>query len=261
MPQEGGVGRRLVGDAFFIGPGTDGRELRRTRALCGIVQEAARDFEGLRVKSWFGEADPGLVMFSVVRSIAEAPVVVADLTGANANVYYEIGLAHAFRRPVLAFIIEEQRPQFDLGQQRAIPVRLDERGDLADKEALQDKVRAALVDLDVDKGDPATVVDTYLDARELKALRRQKGDVATPSHLGFHDDIRFAALRGWLRQLTYGELVAGVRVVDVELGSGVVEQCVRDATGTTINVVYDNGTVLSRRINSDDELGLFRAPR
>ena len=260
MPEELPGDGRLVGDGFFISPGAEGQELQRARGLCGIVQEAARDFAGLRIKPWFGDAATGSIMFKVVRSIAEAPVVVADLTGANANVYYEVGLAHAFRRPVLAFIVEGDRPQFDLGEQRTIPVRLDERGDLADKEALQNQVRAALVGLDVDTEDPATMVDAYLDARELMALRREKAETTTSSRRA-SNDVRFAALSGWLRQLTAGELEAGMRVVDAELGAGVVEKCVREATGTTITVVYDDGTLMSRRINAEDDLRLFRSPQ
>ncbi|GAI12942.1 unnamed protein product, partial [marine sediment metagenome] len=37
------------------------------------------------------------ILKDVVRGIAEADLVVADLTGLNPNVFYEIGIAHTMR--------------------------------------------------------------------------------------------------------------------------------------------------------------------
>ena len=48
-----------------------------------------------------GEAIPeqGNVMVQVVREILDAAAVFVDLTGLNANVLYELGIADAFRKP------------------------------------------------------------------------------------------------------------------------------------------------------------------
>jgi hypothetical protein len=42
-------------------------------------------------------AGGGLVMPDVLRELARAEIVIADLTGRNANIFYELGIAHATR--------------------------------------------------------------------------------------------------------------------------------------------------------------------
>ena len=44
---------------------------------------------------------PGVFMRDVVEKISSSSVVLAELTGRNANVFYELGLAHAFGKPVV----------------------------------------------------------------------------------------------------------------------------------------------------------------
>ena len=41
------------------------------------------------------------IMRKIIRSLEESCIVVADLTGENANVFYELGLAHALHKPVI----------------------------------------------------------------------------------------------------------------------------------------------------------------
>lgn len=48
---------------------------------------------------------------------------------------------------MLALIADGERAKFDLAEHRAIRVRLNERGDMTDKEALQERVRDALTAL------------------------------------------------------------------------------------------------------------------
>ena len=43
----------------------------------------------------------GAFMRQVVQGIVSSTIVLADLTGRNANVFYEVGLAHAYRKPVV----------------------------------------------------------------------------------------------------------------------------------------------------------------
>jgi MAP3K TRAFs-binding domain len=73
---------------------------------------------------------------------------VADLTWANANVYYELGVRHAVRpySTVLTFAQGSRLP-FDLGPLRAVPYQLDPAGRPAriedDRDALAGSLRAA----------------------------------------------------------------------------------------------------------------------
>jgi hypothetical protein len=46
--------------------------------------------------------------------IVEADVVIADLTGRNANVFYELGIAHTFGKPVILITSDDQGPPSDV---------------------------------------------------------------------------------------------------------------------------------------------------
>jgi hypothetical protein len=46
-------------------------------------------------------AGPGIILNDIWNNIAEASVVIAEVSEANPNVYYEIGVAHALRKPTV----------------------------------------------------------------------------------------------------------------------------------------------------------------
>ena len=111
---------------------------------------------------------PGVFMREVVEQIASCAVALAELTGRNANVFYELGLAHALGKPV---VLLAQQPEDVPADLRAIRwIRYDRvrphwssklQTDIA--EALQ----AALA------GEPSPVIDGPSDrdlARRLAAV-------------------------------------------------------------------------------------------
>lgn len=56
------------------------------------------DYEIRNAEEIYG---PGLIMSDVAKDIIESDFVVADITPANPNVYYELGAAHALGKPVI----------------------------------------------------------------------------------------------------------------------------------------------------------------
>jgi hypothetical protein len=62
----------------------------------------------------------GKIMDQVWRGIREAKVLVAELTTRNANVYYELGLAHAQGKPVVLIAAEGEDVPFDVHHIRVI---------------------------------------------------------------------------------------------------------------------------------------------
>jgi hypothetical protein len=56
------------------------------------------DIQAVRADDTYG---PGLIIADVVRQIDEAKVVIADISPVNANVYYEVGYAHARAKPTI----------------------------------------------------------------------------------------------------------------------------------------------------------------
>ena len=62
------------------------------------------------------------VMNDVVQSLANSDlIIVADLTGGNPNVCYELGIAHALNKPVILLAQDLDALLFDLSPYRVIP--------------------------------------------------------------------------------------------------------------------------------------------
>ncbi len=75
------------------------------------------------------------IIKDIVEGIANADVIIADLTGLNANVFYELGLAHAMNKKVIIITQDIDELPFDIKSYRAnsyslqfnkIPALLDE---------------------------------------------------------------------------------------------------------------------------------------
>jgi hypothetical protein len=82
------------------------------------------------------EMSGGIIHKPMFERLMLCEYAVADLTTANANVFYELGVRHAFRpwSTVLLFA-EGGRLPFDVAPLRALPYRLDARGKPTDLEA------------------------------------------------------------------------------------------------------------------------------
>lgn len=71
----------------------------------------------------------GIVIDEIWGKLCEAQIVVADATGRNANVFYEMGLAHAIGKEVVILAQATSDIPFDLQHRRVIlyrPERLDQ---------------------------------------------------------------------------------------------------------------------------------------
>lgn len=64
--------------------------------------------------------EPGTITTDIVRRLYEADLVIADLTGHNPNVMYEIGLRHCFNKPIVHLAQDKEKPPFDLAAERII---------------------------------------------------------------------------------------------------------------------------------------------
>lgn len=56
------------------------------------------EFEAFRADDVF---HPGIILQDIIRGIVESDVVIADITAVNANVFYELGYAHAMQKPTI----------------------------------------------------------------------------------------------------------------------------------------------------------------
>ncbi|MDE0572707.1 hypothetical protein ON058_04670 [Demequina sp. B12] len=110
-------------DCFFISPiGDDESPERKNSDLVmnHILTPALVPAHVTDVRRADGDANPGEVTPAIVKAILDAKLVVADLTGANPNVYYELAIAHAFRKPTIHIAKPGELPRFDIKDSRVI---------------------------------------------------------------------------------------------------------------------------------------------
>jgi hypothetical protein len=65
-------------------------------------------------------AGPGIIFEDIKRQIAEAKIVVAEITAPNQNVFYELGYAHALNKPTILLAQRGKELPFDIRSYRVI---------------------------------------------------------------------------------------------------------------------------------------------
>lgn len=66
------------------------------------------------------KGDPGLITDQLIISIKEADLIIADLTGQNPNVFYELGIAHSLKKPIIHLITDGEILPFDIRDYRGV---------------------------------------------------------------------------------------------------------------------------------------------
>jgi hypothetical protein len=74
---------------------------------------------------------PGRITTQIMRAIVEADLIIADVTGENPNVYYEMALCHGLGKPTIVCAEQGTRLPFDTRDNRTIMYHLHSR--LAEK--------------------------------------------------------------------------------------------------------------------------------
>jgi hypothetical protein len=141
---------------FVIAPiGDVGSEtrIRSDQVLKHIIAPAVTEcgYEPLRADQI---PRPGIITSQVIQHILEDPLVIADLTGPNANVFYELAIRHAVRKPVVQIIDAAESIPFDVAGNRTISFNY------------QDLDSAELAEKDI--------------VRQIKAVEKNPNEVDTP---------------------------------------------------------------------------------
>ena len=88
-------------------------------------------------------SEPGAITEAIIHYIKEAPMVVADLTDHNPNVFYELGYRQASKKPVVQLIQTDQSVPFDLSAIQTIYVDLRKDKIKEYIKGLVEKIKAA----------------------------------------------------------------------------------------------------------------------
>lgn len=90
------------------------------------------------------ESSPNQISKAIIKNIIEADIVVADLTGYNPNVFYELAVRHTIGKPVIQLIEEKNDIPFDISNVRTIFYNLDLDGVERAKSDLKKFIQSAI---------------------------------------------------------------------------------------------------------------------
>lgn len=114
-------------DCFFISPwnyqqGTSPKMVyeKLIREACDRASEILLD-TSIETKAWFEISKTGIITEQVVQRLYLSDIVIADLTGANPNVFFELGARFSLRPDGTILIIQnEESIPFDISHYRVI---------------------------------------------------------------------------------------------------------------------------------------------
>lgn len=108
---------------------------------------------------------PGLITSQVIQHVVNDPLVVADLTERNPNVFYELAIRHALRRPLVQIIQQGETIPFDVAGTRTVFV--DHR-DLDSVQDARNEIIKQVQVLEKDESDIETPISVSLDLQRLR---------------------------------------------------------------------------------------------
>jgi len=107
---------------FVIAPiGDEGSEIRRRsdQVLTHIIKPAAQECEYDAVRA-DPISEPGIITSQVIQHLIDDDLVIADLTGKNPNVFYELAVRHTVKKPVVQTIQSGESIPFDVAPTRTV---------------------------------------------------------------------------------------------------------------------------------------------
>ncbi len=121
---------------------------------CGYTAERADEMD-----------KPGIITSQVIQRVVNDPLVVADLTERNPNVFYELAIRHAIRKPLVQLIKKGERIPFDVAGTRTIQV---DHHDLDSVESAKREIIQQIRSLEGDSGAVETPISVSLDLQLLR---------------------------------------------------------------------------------------------
>ncbi|WP_346892975.1 hypothetical protein [uncultured Roseibium sp.] len=152
---------------FVISPiGEEGSDTRKRsdQVLNHIIKPVALECDYIAVRA--DEIDkPGLITSQVIQRVVSDDLVIADLTETNPNVFYELAVRHAFKKPFVQIIKKGERIPFDVAGTRTIYF---DHKDLDSVQETKEAIKRQI--LEIEKGGE---VETPISvSEELQSLRQ-----------------------------------------------------------------------------------------
>jgi len=152
---------------FVIAPiGEAGSDIRKRsdQVLKHVISPAVEScgYDSLRADQI---SEPGMITSQVIQHIVDDPLVIADLTGWNPNVFYELAIRHALRKPLVQMIKRGEQIPFDVAGTRTVYV---DHKDLDSVEEAKEEIVKQIKSLEVDSTDIETPISVSLDLQLLR---------------------------------------------------------------------------------------------
>jgi hypothetical protein len=104
-----------------IGAPNSAERVRSDQLLKHVISPATESC-GYRAVRADQLPQPGVITSQVITHLINDDLVIADLTGPNANVFYELAIRHVARKAVIQIIDDVEKIPFDLAATRIIPI-------------------------------------------------------------------------------------------------------------------------------------------
>lgn len=114
-------------------------------------------------------AEPGMITPQVIDRVRDSDLVVADLAGRNPNVFYELAIRHAEKKPLIQIMAKGEDIPFDVQDMRTISVDIHDLDSVEEARQELSKQVDAIESGDFQMNTPISV------ALDLRALR-ESGD-------------------------------------------------------------------------------------
>jgi hypothetical protein len=150
-------------------------EYRHYQAIYNRQIKPPLESFGFRVLRADDIKEPGSITKDLVKYLATAELVIADLTEESPNVFYELGIRHSLYKKGSILILDEDRSKipFDLSGYRVIKFRSDAEG----LGYLEDEIVSCIQDIQNNDSDVDSLVHDWIMTsslkREIKAFSSQ----------------------------------------------------------------------------------------
>ncbi len=154
-------------DCFIIAPIGDAESDTRKRSdqiLKHVISPALKEC-GYKATRADQISEPGMITSQVIQRIVDDPLVVADLTERNPNVFYELAIRHAIRKPLVQIIKKGEQIPFDVAGTRTIHV---DHHDLDSVESAKSEIIAQVKALEKNPANLETPISVSLDLQLLR---------------------------------------------------------------------------------------------
>lgn len=109
--------------------GPEGSEERkRSDEIFNYLIKPVAAQKGYETKRLIDEANPGFISGELMQRLYQADIVIADITGSNPNVFYELALRHSMARPFIHISEDTDNIPFDVAQAQVTKISISLEG-------------------------------------------------------------------------------------------------------------------------------------